>query len=101
VNEAIEQQALRWGGMDDEYDFICECSEVGCVERLTLTLRQYEHIRAAGTRFVVAPGHAKPEVELVVETNPNHQVVEKDGLAGILAEFADPRDATTPSDFEK
>ena len=25
---------------------------------------------------------------------------EKDGLAGLLADFADPRDATTPSDFD-
>ena len=101
VNEAIKQQALRFGGLDDEYQFVCECSAAECVERLTLTLRQYEHMRAEGTRFVLIPGHANPEVELVVEENANHQVVKKDGAAGILADLADPRDATTASDFEK
>src|SRR5689334_11747495 len=37
VNEAIEQQALRFASIDDEYEFVCECSSVGCVERVTLT----------------------------------------------------------------
>lgn len=101
VNEAIEQQALRFGDIDDEYEFICECSSVECVERLTLTLRQYEQIRADGTRFVVAPGHVDPQVEVVVETTANHDVVEKDGAAGIIAEQEDPRSADTPSDFEQ
>jgi hypothetical protein len=100
VNEAIEQQALRFGGIEDEYEFICECSSTECVEFVTLTLRQYEQIRAEGNRFVLVPGHANPEVELVVERAPHHHVVEKDGPAGIIAEQADPRSADTPSDFE-
>jgi hypothetical protein len=100
VNEAIEQQALRFGGIDDEYEFICECSSVDCVERMTLTLRQYEQIRSEGTRFVVVPGHADPHVEQVVESTQRHDIVEKDGAAGIVAEQGDPRSADTQSDFE-
>ena len=100
MNERIEQQALRFGGIDDEYEFVCECSSVECVERVTLTLRQYEQVRAEGTRFVLAPGHANPEVELVVHRTADHQVVEKDGAAGIIAEQEDPRSAETASDFE-
>ncbi len=100
VNEAIEQQALRFGSIDDEYEFFCECSSVECVERVALTLRQYEQIRADGTRFVLVAGHADPEVEQVVERTADHHVVEKDGPAGIIAEQDDPRSAETPSDFE-
>jgi len=100
VNEAIEQQALRFGGLDDEYEFVCECSSVDCVERMTLTLRQYEEIRSEGTRFVVVPGHADPQVEQVVERTQRHDIVEKDGAAGIVADQGDPRSADTPSDFE-
>ena len=100
VNEAIEQQALRFGGVDDEYEFVCECSSTECAEKVTLTLRQYERIRADGARFVLVPGHTNPEVELVVHRTPSHQVVEKDGAAGIIAEQADPRSADSPSDFE-
>jgi len=100
VNEAIEQQALRFGGIDDEYEFICECSSTECVEKMTLTLRQYEQIRAEGTHFLLVPGHADPGLELVVERTANHHVVEKDGAAGIVAEQGDPRSAQTQSDFE-
>jgi hypothetical protein len=91
VNEAIEQQALRFGGID-EYEFICECASRACLDRITLTLRQYEQIRADGTRFFVAPGHANVEVEKIVEQGPLYHVVEKDGAAGILADLNDPRD---------
>ena len=100
VNEAIEQQALRFGGIDDEYEFICECSSTDCVERVPLTLRQYEKVRAGATRFVLVPGHADPSLEVVVATAGDHHVVEKDGAAGIIAEQADPRSADTPYDFE-
>ena len=91
VNEAIEQQALRFGGID-EYEFICECASRTCLDRITLTLRQYEHIRADGTRFFVAPGHANVEVEKIVEQAARYHVVQKDGAAGIVADLADPRD---------
>ena len=91
VNEAIEQKAVQMGGLD-EYQFICECSKADCFERIGLTLRQYEHIRSAGVRFVVTPGHEDVELELVVGTRGTYSIVEKDGNAGIIAEFADPRD---------
>ena len=91
VNEAIEQQAVRFGGMD-EYEFICECASRVCFERITLTLRQYEHIRADGTRFFVSPGHADVSLEQVIEQAPKYHVVQKDGAAGIVADLTDPRD---------
>ena len=91
VNEAIEQQAVEFGGLD-EYEFICECASHTCVDRVPLTLLQYEHIRMDGTRFFVVPGHANVALELIVETTPLYHVVEKDGAAGIVAEFSDPRD---------
>ena len=78
MNEGIEQQAIRFGG-DDDYEFICECASRARLDRVSLTLREYEHIRAAGTRFVVVPGHENVELELVVETAPSYNVVEKDG----------------------
>ena len=100
VNESIEQQALRFGGIDDEYEFVCECSSTECAEKVTLTLRQYERVRADGTRFVLVPGHTNPEVELLVHRTASHHVVEKDGAARVIAEQADPRSADAPSDFK-
>jgi hypothetical protein len=90
VNEAIEQQALEFGGLD-EYEFICECARAGCFDRVSLTLKEYEHIRAEGTRFFVVTGHEDIAVELVVEKRRGFVIVEKDGHAGLVAEHADPR----------
>ena len=91
VNEAIEQQALAFGGLD-EYEFICECMHSTCFDRVSLTVGQYERVRAEGTRFFVVPGHENVEVEFVVETQPGFVIVEKDGHAGVVAELEDPRD---------
>lgn len=90
VNEAIEQQATEFGGAD-AYEFICECAATGCFERVTLTLREYEHVRGDGERFFVVPGHQNAEVERVVETHTAFVIVEKYGEAGIVAEQEDPR----------
>ena len=91
MNERIEQQAIRFGG-DDDYEFICECASRGCLDRVALTLGEYEGIRAVGTRFVVKPGHENDEIELVVAKSQTYNVVEKDGPAGIVADLSDPRD---------
>lgn len=90
MNEAIEQKALEIGGLD-EYQFICECSAAECIARIALTLLQYEQIRSEGVRFVT-PGHENVEVELVVGITATYSIVEKDGNAGLIAAFADPRD---------
>ena len=91
VNESIEQQAIKFGGLDT-YEFICECSSTECFERVRLTLQEYEHVRSEGVRFFVLRGHANVEVELVVESHAEYCLVEKDGAAGIVASDADPRD---------
>ncbi len=90
MNEAIEERATEFGLT--AYEFICECSSTSCAERVELTRVEYEHVRAEGMRFFVVPGHEKREVEVVVETRPTYLVVEKDGLAGFVADEADPRD---------
>ncbi len=92
VNESIDQQAAKFGGLD-EYQFICECATTDCFDRIALTLDEYDAIRRHGKRFFVAPGHQDLQVELVVETHGRYLVVEKDGNAGVVAETADPRSA--------
>jgi hypothetical protein len=74
-------------------DWICECADETCSERISLTPEQYEQVRAAGDRFAVAPGydHVVPDVESVVERHDAYWVVEKFGFAGELAEGLNPR----------
>lgn len=92
VNERIREAGDRFdGSAEAEYEFLCECPESDCVDRIKLTLAAYEAVRADARRFVVAPGHDVPEIEHLVAEDELVAVVEKDGAAGEVAERLDPR----------
>lgn len=90
LNENISGLASKLGG-NEPFEFICECSTSGCFERLSLTLAEYERIREDGTHFLLANGHEDIEIEQVVGERDGYVVVEKDGVAGLVAEDDDPR----------
>ena len=90
VNEAIERG--HWPGEEDAQGaFRCECARHECSELISLTPREYEHIRSNARRFVVRPGHEDVELETVVERTADYVVVEKRGDAAVEAEATDPR----------
>ncbi len=90
LNENINDLASGLGGREP-YEFICECSTSGCFERLSLTVEEYERVRRDGTHFLLAPGHEDIEIEQVIGHRNGYVVVEKDGVAGLVAEDDDPR----------
>jgi hypothetical protein len=92
VNERIKDVADRFKGAE-AYEFLCECSDPGCTERIELTREQYEWVRANPSRFVLARGHAAPQIEHVVEREDEHVVVDKQGIAAQIAAKLDPRTA--------
>ena len=92
VNERIREAGDHFGGSADHvYEFVCECPDVSCVERVALTLAEYEAVRQDARRFLVAPGHQVPEIEHLVAGEESVSVVEKDGPAGEVAVSLDPR----------
>jgi hypothetical protein len=92
INERICEVVNRFRIGSEEIEFICECADPTCTERVHLTFDQYENVRSLSTRFVVVPGHeATPLVERVVFRNPSFSVVAKVGVAGDVADEADPR----------
>lgn len=90
LNENILGMAATLGG-SAPYEFICECSTTDCFERLSLTLSEYEDVRQNGTHFLLADGHEDIEIEQVVAERDEYVVVEKDGVAGLVALDEDPR----------
>ena len=82
INERIRDLARRFDMETEPVAFICECSDETCVERVSLTVDQYDEMRALPARFVVMPGHeATPLVERVVFRSPGFVLVRKVGLA--------------------
>lgn len=93
VNEQIRIATAQYVPDGHVYAFICECSDVGCAERVMLSVPEYEAIRASSRRFVLAKGHVCDAVETVVAVDADHVVVEKTGVAGHIAAALDPRAA--------
>ena len=91
VNEALKRG--HWPGEETKpIAFRCECGSLGCSRMIELRGEEYERIRSHPRRFLVAPNHEFPQVEVVVETHESYVVVEKRDEAGRVAEETDPRD---------
>ena len=93
VNERVQAINEAFDNLLPLGDWICECANPECSERLSLTHEEYETLRADGSRFAVAPdeAHLFPEVENVTERHDRYWVVEKQGIAAQVAVEADPR----------
>jgi hypothetical protein len=75
VNEAV--QVYFRVGDTTKGQFICECSDLRCVEKLRLRRKEYADVRDHPTRFFVLPGHETTEVDRVVTKHRGFTVVEK------------------------
>jgi hypothetical protein len=93
VNERIRQSKngrTAWMGISQ---WLCECANEDCTQRITMFLDDYEQLRASPTHFAVAPDmqHVLPDVERIVEKHEQYWVVEKIGEAAEAAEERDVR----------
>ena len=77
--------------VDDRWDFLCECANSECLERLSLTLAEYEEVRESPTAFVILPGHERREVETVAKETDRYLVIEKLPGEDTIARATDPR----------
>jgi hypothetical protein len=89
VNERVEEVVQP--GPNEEIDFLCECGDDSCVEKVTLTRREYERVRQDGAQFAVIPGHEIPEIENVVMRGERFLVVCKHPAQSEIAHETDPR----------
>jgi hypothetical protein len=91
VNERIAETAQRFDS--DEAEFVCECADAECTERIEATLDQYEHIREDGTQFLLVPGHEDTRIERIVERPRRRLAVVKkfNGIVARTVRRLDPR----------
>jgi hypothetical protein len=93
VNERVKDVNDSFHVFTSLSDWVCECANDECVQRIEMSAREYEHVRRDGARFFVAPSeeHVWPEVERVVERLANYWIVEKIELGAKIAKLQDPR----------
>ena len=72
--------------------FACECGDRGCTGAISLTLAEYESVRAYATRFAITPDHENPESERVIAESERFAVIETvSAEATKFARRSDPR----------
>ena len=95
VNERLKGVSEGFADVLPEFDIICECGDAGCTQRISVTLEEYEDLRAVATHFAIRRGHEALDIETIVEDRGGYLVVRKDpGRARELARETDPRGAS-------
>jgi hypothetical protein len=89
VNERVEEVVQP--GPNEQIDFLCECGDSECVEKVSLTRAEYERVRADATQFAILAGHEVPDIEDVVARTDRFLVVRKHPEESEIARETDPR----------
>lgn len=74
ANEAVERHRPSVDGT--LLRFLCECSDLGCIDDLELTRTEYATVRRGTLRFAVTKGH-QDGAERVLDEFDRYTVVEK------------------------
>jgi hypothetical protein len=93
VNERIAETSERFDA--DDAEFMCECADPACAERLEVSLDHYAEVRADATTFLLNPDHVEPDVEEVVDERKGYAVVKKvDAVVARVVRQLNPRPET-------
>jgi len=92
INERLREMQDTFHVQTDEPEFVCECGNVDCTERIAISIPDYERLRGDPTTFAVVEGHQAEDVEDVVEAGTEYLVVRKRGGEAIrIARLDNPR----------
>ncbi len=91
INERLAADVRAVANDDEPLDFVCECGLLDCTGAVSLTLAQYDAVRADGAQFAVLPGHQMEDVEDAVDGEDGFVVVRKHESSAPLARRTDPR----------
>ena len=93
VNERVRELNETHEFSQHMLEWLCECADAACFEKIVMTGAEYSAVRENGTHFAITPNkqHVDSEVEVVLEQHDRYWVVEKEGEAAEVAEELDPR----------
>jgi hypothetical protein len=92
INERLNELQESFDVFSERADFVCECGDVSCAEQITMSLHEYEQVRADPELFAIKPDHEIDDVEQVVAKRDGYDIVRKDeGAPAALARAEDPR----------
>jgi hypothetical protein len=97
VNERLESLNEAFSPLTEQMLIVCECADLACIERIPVTLAEYEALRADPRAFAILRGHDAVDVDQIIAEREGYVIVRK--RAGEAAEIAvtkDPRHGGDP-----
>ena len=93
VNERVEAVNRAFSFVTGLSQFVCECANDACTRQVSMTIDEYEAVRARPDTFVVLPddAHVYLDIEEIVERDDRYWVVQKQGFGRAEAQRLDPR----------
>jgi hypothetical protein len=85
INERIEEVNESFRLALEEAEYVCECADNDCMDRIALTPDAYQEVRRVPTHFFIRREHVHPYFETVVQSHDGYVVVVKFGEAGAEA----------------
>jgi hypothetical protein len=76
---------------DDVVGFLCECGDESCTETVSLSVEEYEAVRAERTHFALLRDHEILDVESPIHETDRFLVVQKFRERAAAAIETDPR----------
>ena len=78
VNERVREINLAFADFVPLGDWVCECADPACAERIGLTGAEYEAVRGDSTTFAVAPtdDHVFEQIEDVIDRSDRYWIVQ-------------------------
>ena len=91
INEATEPMKETAADITPYAEWLCECANGDCLERISMTTGEYRTLRETPTHFAVAPGdqHVIPNIERIVDKTDRYWIVEKLGAAAEIVQQLD------------
>jgi hypothetical protein len=80
ANDRLRDLVGKRVAPDQRIPFLCECADDGCLGTVKLDLTEYEHLHENRHVFVIIPGHARVEGEVVLQREGRFEQVEKGEL---------------------
>jgi hypothetical protein len=73
LHDLVEKSAQP----DQRIPFLCECADDSCLATVELELTEYEDLHQNADVFVIVPGHARVDREVVLHREDRFEQVEK------------------------
>lgn len=77
ANERLGELVQERVPEEERIPFLCECADERCLERIELSLGEFEHLHENENVYVIVPEHPRVNGEVILQRQERFEQVEK------------------------